>query len=53
MPRIKDRLLCRAFVAAKDGPCLAPATRDGHPDCEHGKVSRAWVAKFAPKVTSQ
>lgn len=47
MPRIKEHLLCCAWTL--DGPCRAPATRDGLPNCKHGEDARRWIASFAPK----
>jgi hypothetical protein len=58
MPRIREVKRCRAYVVTErdaegrpvgQRPCLAPATRDGQPDCEHGKAARAWIARYAPR----
>jgi hypothetical protein len=60
MPRIRELRRCRAYVVTErdaEGrpfghrPCLAPATRDGHPDCEHGDAARVWVDRYAPLRT--
>lgn len=57
MPRIKEIKRCRATVVvtrnqygnpATVRQCLAPATREGYADCEHGEAARKWVAAFAP-----
>lgn len=56
MPRVREVKRCRASVVVERTPngnatvvrpCLAPATTDGHPDCEHGREARAWVEKYA------
>lgn len=56
MPRIREIKRCRAWVVTRDEEghpvghrhCLAPATRDGQPDCEHGEFARVWIARYAP-----
>jgi hypothetical protein len=65
MPRVREVKLCRYCVPAGElhdpitgepypavAPCEAPATRDGFPNCSHGRTAREWVATFAPKGTA-